>query len=554
MPKQFAERPAPAVLCPHGHWQNGNAHPDVQARCLALAKLGYVVFSPTQNHYEDPALGISHQTLMIWNNIRALDLLESLPEVDKARIGVTGASGGGLQTQMLVALDPRVRAATIVGMTCDYREILFPGAVHCGCNHFPNIMRHTDEPELSALGLPCPVQYLTMNDWTRTFEQANYPTVRRLYELHGLSGRTDCRYEPTAHSYDKSKRERMYAWMEKWLRGQDHGGALPEPEVKALPVDAVVKLKADAPGNKGFSQISRIYAEKHRYVTPNITSRQDWEACRDRMRAALRELLGEPTPPRETARFVRTEERDGLTVERVLYPSEANILVPTLILRPTAAKGQLPVVVLCDARGKDALLSEMGENSPTEQARRGALVVLPDVRFIGELALESMAGLSEGLLTFKPCSLVREGAADKFSAVWQRNALLWGRPLPGMTATDLNAVVAAVAVRPDADLESITLVARDSLAPAALFAAAFDDRIAALEVDLAGKCFETRRPPLVPFVLRHGDVLQWSALLATRRLTLAGLPKEAGDPAWLRDVFRAVGNPDGLKLHEARQG
>ncbi|MBM4050892.1 MAG: hypothetical protein FJ279_37835, partial [Planctomycetes bacterium] len=39
MPKQFAERPAPAVLCPHGHWQNGNAHPDVQARCLVLAKL-----------------------------------------------------------------------------------------------------------------------------------------------------------------------------------------------------------------------------------------------------------------------------------------------------------------------------------------------------------------------------------------------------------------------------------------------------------------------------------------------------------------------------------
>ena len=40
MPKQFRERPAPAMLSPHGHWDHGNAHPEVQRRCLNFARFG----------------------------------------------------------------------------------------------------------------------------------------------------------------------------------------------------------------------------------------------------------------------------------------------------------------------------------------------------------------------------------------------------------------------------------------------------------------------------------------------------------------------------------
>jgi hypothetical protein len=553
VPKQLAERPAPAVLCPHGHWQNGNAHPIVQTRCLALAKMGYVVFSTTQNHYEDPALGVSHQTLMIWNNIRGMDYLQSLPEVDAKRIGVTGASGGGLQTQMLVAVDDRVKAATIAGLTCDYREIVFAGAAHCACNHFPNIMRYTDEPELSANGLPAAIQFLTMNDWTRSFEQNNFPTIRRLYALNGVGDRGDCRYWPTGHDYDKPKRERMYAWMEKWLRGKDHGDFVPEPETKPLPVETLLNLKVPVAADKGFSHISRLYADKFHYVPPSITSRRQWTAYREKMRAALRELLGEPAGSLKTkAKVIRSEDRDGVTIERVRSPSEANILVPTLVIRPTARKGKLPVVVICDGRGKDALLSAAGEDSPVAQARKGALVVLPDVRFVGELSLRAFVGLSQDLLTFKACSPLGERKPDSLDAAWERNAMLWGRPIPGMASTDLRAVVNHIVTRPDADAKNISLVARGTPAIAALFAAALDDRIRSLNVDLKSRCFETRNLPLVPFVLQYGDVLQWSALLANRCLTLTGVPKEAGDVTWLQNAFRAVGNTGGCRIELAK--
>ena len=549
MPKQLPEHPAPAVLCPHGHWQNGNAHPSVQTRCLVLAKMGYVVFASTQNHYEDTALGVSHQTLMIWNNMRALDYLQSLPEVDPDRIGCTGASGGGLQTQMLVAVDERVKVASICGMTCDYREIVFAGRNHCRCNHFPDIMRYTDEPELSALGLPAAVQYLTMNDWTRSFERDNLPTIRRLYEAHGLSDHVDCKYWPTGHSYDQPKRERMYWWMEKWLRGKDHGEPIPEPATEVIPVEALEKLQANVPGNKGFGATRQAFSERFRFAAPAIADRAAWAAYRQKMRAALQELLGtDAAPPKPAVSQVSVEQRDGVCIERVLCPSEEGISIPVLVLRPAASQGKLPGVVLCDGRGKAALLADEGAGAPIALAQAGSVVLLPDVRFIGELALAAFAGLSKELLTFKACCPLAEHEPEQFDRVWERNALLWGRPVPGMATTDILAVLRYVASRPDVDQDRISLVGRGTLAVPALFAAALDDRAQAIDLDLAGQCFEMRKLPLVPFILQHGDVLQWAALMADRQLKLTGVPKQAGDPNWLEGVFAAVGNGAGLTM------
>jgi hypothetical protein len=560
LPKGLPQGQAPGLLCPHGHWGLGHAHPVVHTRCLVFAHKGYVVFSPTQNHYEDLNIGVSHQTVSVWSNMRALDFLAGLPEVDPRRIGVCGESGGGLQTQMLVALDPRVKAATIVGMTCDFREILFPHAAHCDCNHFPSVMRFTDGPEISALGLPSPVQYLTMDDWTRRFEQDNFPGIARLYAANQSALHVRCSYEPTEHTYDRSKREKTYAWMDRWLRDHDSGLLVAEPaRIDLIPAERLNGLRLPGLKDDDFAMVGQFHRRQHHYVSRPIGSRRAWTSYRRKMTMALKELLGEdatlPAASRGTT-LLGQETQGALTLERVQFPTEANLRVPALIIRLTGLAKPLPVVVICSDLGADQFLATQGGSQPFGLAGQGALVVLPDVRFFGALshaALASAAG--QPRLSFQPAQPLGPAASPAAATrerarAWERNAIVWGRPLLGMAATDLRAVIDGLAGRRDADLTRVRVISRDSgaLATASVFAAVLDRRISALDLDFENRCFESNSLPAAPFVLRHGDVLQWVALLADRQVTLRRVPAEAGDPAWLRGLFRALGREPALRL------
>jgi hypothetical protein len=116
--------------------------------------------------------------------------------------------------------------------------------------------------------------------------------------------------------------------------------------------------------------------------------------------------------------------------------------------------------------------------------------------------------------------------------------------VPGLTATDLRAVLDGVVPRPDADMARVTLVARKpaALGIAALFAAVLDPRIAAVEADLEGRSFEKRDLPLVSCILQHGDVPQWAAALADRKVTLRNPALDAESREWLKAVFTVLGN------------
>jgi len=215
----------------------------------------------------------------------------------------------------------------------------------------------------------------------------------------------------------------------------------------------------------------------------------------------------------------------------VAYPSEGGILVPTILLRKQSSDARLPIVVFCGEGGRETTLQLEGPDSPTHLAQQGALVAIPDVRCYGELF-----------------STTGDDARQRTG--WERNGIVWGRPVSGMASTDLRAVLDGLAARPDVDPDRVRLVARDSaeLAAAVLFTAVLDTRVKSADVDLQGCCFEKRTLPLVSCILQHGDVLQWAALLADRELTLRNLPEEAGEVEWLAAVFGLLDNEGGLKI------
>ena len=266
--------PHPGMLCPHGHWEDGRfmdvgadkvrqeieqggerfeegGRSPLQARCVGLARMGCVVFHYDMLGYADNvqipmeiAHGFAEQRpemssvenwglfsapaeahfqsvmgLQTWNSIRALDFLESLPDVDRKRLGVTGASGGGTQTFVLGAVDPRPALA--------FPAVMVSTAMQggCPCENASGLRVGTGNVELAALFAPKPLGLTTANDWTREMASKGFPQLKELFDvLHAPNHVMIHRGEQFEHNYNAPSRQALYSWV-----NQRFGLELPEP-------------------------------------------------------------------------------------------------------------------------------------------------------------------------------------------------------------------------------------------------------------------------------------------------------------------------------------
>ncbi len=217
----------PGILSAHGHWPNrddyGRYRPDVQKRCAAMARMGAIVFSYDMVGYGQLSdFGWEHEhpetmKLQIWNSIRAVDFLLSMDVVDSARIGCTGASGGGTQTFHLAAVDPRVYLYIPVVMV-SYRH--FGG---CICEIGMPIHQHgdftTNNVEITACASPKPLLLVSVGtDATKTTPEIEYPFIQYIYGLFGEREMVENAHLPNdEHGYDDNKRAVAYPFLAKHL-------------------------------------------------------------------------------------------------------------------------------------------------------------------------------------------------------------------------------------------------------------------------------------------------------------------------------------------------
>ena len=247
--RPVGQGPFPAVLSAHGHWTYGRLEnsPLVSGpgRAITLARQGFVVFSYDMVGYNDSRQlthafggprehlwGLSLAGLQLWNSIRSLDFLESLPYVKRDAMGITGESGGGTQTFMLAAADARVAAAVPVNMISLHMQ----GG--CLCENPPGLRLDTTNVEIAATIAPRPLLMVSATgDWTAETLELEYPAVRALYALAGAEDRVSAVRFTAEHNYNKDSREAMYGWMARWLKGAASSGRVPEPSFSpdALP-------------------------------------------------------------------------------------------------------------------------------------------------------------------------------------------------------------------------------------------------------------------------------------------------------------------------------
>ena len=264
--------PFPAVLSPHGHWAYGRlengADGSIPARCLSLARQGYVVFSWDMVGYNDsrqvdhrlldPRLaqwGIGSLGLHLWNSIRSVDFLESLPDVDKSRLACTGASGGGTQTFLLTAVDDRIRVSAPVNMISHYMQ---GGDV---CENAPNLRLDTNNMEIGALTAPRPMLMVSAaGDWTRDTPRIEFPAVRSVYELLGAKDAVATVQFIADHNYNRDSREAVYAWFGRWVLGKADASLFKEQEYDLpQPADLLVFFGRELP-REGKTQAQIVEA------------------------------------------------------------------------------------------------------------------------------------------------------------------------------------------------------------------------------------------------------------------------------------------------------
>ena len=229
--RPIGDGPFPAILSPHGHWAYGRLENSVVAsvpgRAINLARQGFVVFTYDMIGYNDSwqlehrsfggtrekLWGLSMAGLQLWNGIRGLDFLESLPYVSRDRIGATGASGGGTQVFLLAAVDERVAVAAPVNMISLHMQ----GG--CLCENQPGLRLDTNNVEIAATIAPRPLLMVSATgDWTTNTLEREYPAVRALYALQGAVDRVHAVRFEAPHNYNQQSREAVYAWMARWLQ------------------------------------------------------------------------------------------------------------------------------------------------------------------------------------------------------------------------------------------------------------------------------------------------------------------------------------------------
>ena len=426
----------PGVLCPHGHWADGRFMDNknirdelvagaerfenggrsvLQARCVQLARMGCVVFHYDMVGYAD-SIQISYELahrfakqrpemnrpqgwglfspqaeshlqnvmgLQTWNSIRSLDFLETLPEVDADRLAVTGASGGGTQTFILGAIDPRPAAAFPAVMVCTAMQ----GG--CTCENATLLRIGTGNVEIAALFAPKPMGLSGANDWTVEMTSKGFPELQSLYRMMGnQSGVKLTALNHFGHNYNYVSRSAMYHWFNRHLSLGVTEPVVEEDYSRLSKEDLTVWNRSHPAPDSGDAFERRLLEQWHDESRDQLLAASGSQAAFSSLvKPAVKAIVGrtlETAGDVEWVNNTKVDRGDYLEMSGVLNNKTHSESVPVVFLYPKDWKGKS--VIWLHEKGKDGLYDAAG--NPNPQVRnlmaKGVTVVAADLIFQGE--------------------------------------------------------------------------------------------------------------------------------------------------------------------------
>lgn len=534
----------PTVLYLCGHSDIGVTL--FQLHAMMWARRGYACFVlDTIEQHDNPgthrgllagrydwiSLGYSGASGELWNTIRAVDMLETLPEVDAGRIGATGISGGGTLSFAIAVADERIRSyASVCGVSGGKAWIDLRIARHgCECGSPYNIYQK-DNGEFAALVAPRPGLLCFARD-DGLFSRDEYISLadrgRSIYRLYGCED--DCRlFEyPGPHAYQSETIETINKWFDRHVAGENHP-AVDEAEVKrvigedvpsagddneVLAERVVTILNGQPPSPHRLEILPELLSPVGAIALPQ--GPDDWPKIRESVKQALRRDV-----------FCSIEKTD----EKLQIECVGEWLSGESASRFRKYRGQIG--------GMDIWIESKGPIKPT-----GKVIVAVADRSegaadaggrVGERAGGHMVVRVEprgcGLTAFDPSQeryFMRAGAATGITP-----ALLM--------IHDLHHVMKFVYELPYVKGQQVYLYGRGDAGVACLYHAIFDDGIAGVIGE--GLPLSHRQGAYIPGILRVLDIDHALGLIAPRPVAVANSPTKHS--SWSQRLYARLNCPE----------
>ena len=152
----------------------------------------------------------------------ALDVLCARADVDPARVGCGGLSGGGLRTVFLAGLDDRIRCTVCVGMMTTWRDyLLHKSHTHTWMCFVPLLPRDVDYPEILGLRAPLPTLVLNTRDdplFTRSEMERAAGMLTNVYASSGQPEKFRCTWYPGHHQFNRAMQTEAFDWFDRSLK------------------------------------------------------------------------------------------------------------------------------------------------------------------------------------------------------------------------------------------------------------------------------------------------------------------------------------------------
>ncbi|HKA06765.1 MAG TPA: prolyl oligopeptidase family serine peptidase [Gemmataceae bacterium] len=441
-------------------------------------------------------LGYTPAGVECWNGMRALDYLESRPEVDLKRIGVTGRSGGGAYSWWIAATDERIACAVPVAGIADLQAHLnegYPGrlekgviAGHCDCMFMTNTYRW-DFSKVAALLAPRPLM-LGNSDRDDIFPVPGFrriePKVQRIYDLYG-AGNKFIVYETLGKHEDTPElRLGEYRWMNRWLKGDD-ASVVEEKFDRFEPQQ--LKVLDKTPEGQLNTTIQDLFIKPANIELPKSADviKEWWPGEKAKLETALREKVFRGWPAKVPDLAVKPagdKTHDGVRLRAWDFTSEEGFELRLWLMTSGDARPSLVVLNALDEAEWTTWCADLGPEFAdllqlAKPPKRDEAKFKQNRAVMEKQKWAFAAVCPRGI---GPTKWAEPGTSNDVQ--YRRRFVLVGQTLDGMRVWDVRRAFQALKAHPELKGTPIWLQGKHDMAGVALYAAIYEPEVARLDL------------------------------------------------------------------------